>query len=107
MKDGQGTGGRAGLGPWVQTQVWNHLLFAHWAVDPAVLRPLIPAGLEVDTFEGRAWVGVAANGSPAFGPPYPSRASVSDRAGRVLSVRIDSAVSPSSAPTQPRSAGEP
>jgi uncharacterized protein YqjF (DUF2071 family) len=42
----------------VQTQVWNHLLFAHWAVDPAVLRPLIPAGLEVDTFEGQAWVGI-------------------------------------------------
>jgi uncharacterized protein YqjF (DUF2071 family) len=38
--------------------VWNHLLFAHWAVDPEVLRPLIPAGLEVDTFEGQAWVGV-------------------------------------------------
>lgn len=54
MSSGQGSG----LGPWVQTQVWNHLLFAHWAVDPAVLRPLIPAGLEVDTFAGRAWVGV-------------------------------------------------
>jgi uncharacterized protein YqjF (DUF2071 family) len=38
--------------------VWTHLLFAHWAVDPEVLRPLIPAGLEVDTFEGQAWVGV-------------------------------------------------
>lgn len=52
----QGT--RAKLGPWVQTQVWNYLLFAHWPVDPAVLRPLIPAGLEVDTFEGQGWLGV-------------------------------------------------
>ena len=58
MKDGQGQGSRPVRGPWVQTQVWNHLLFAHWAVDAAVLRPLIPAGLEVDTFEGWAWVGV-------------------------------------------------
>jgi uncharacterized protein YqjF (DUF2071 family) len=42
----------------VQTQVWNYLLFAHWPVDPAVLRPLIPAGLEIDTFAAQAWVGI-------------------------------------------------
>lgn len=37
---------------------WRDLLFAHWAVDAAVLRRLIPAGLELDLFEGRAYVGV-------------------------------------------------
>jgi uncharacterized protein len=37
---------------------WRDLLFAHWAVNAQVLRPLVPAGLEIDTFEGRAYVGI-------------------------------------------------
>jgi uncharacterized protein YqjF (DUF2071 family) len=45
-------------GPWVMTQTWNDLLFAHWPVDAAVLRAKIPAGLELDLFEGQAWLGV-------------------------------------------------
>ena len=39
-------------------QTWRHLLFAHWPVPPALLRPYLPARLEVDTFEGLAWLGV-------------------------------------------------
>jgi uncharacterized protein len=39
-------------------QTWSDLLFAHWPVDPAVLRSLIPAGLELDTFDGQAWLSV-------------------------------------------------
>jgi uncharacterized protein len=39
-------------------QEWRHLLFLHWAVDPEVLKRLLPSGLEVDTFEGRAYVGL-------------------------------------------------
>jgi uncharacterized protein YqjF (DUF2071 family) len=39
-------------------QVWNDLLFAHWPVPPEVMRPFIPPRLELDTFEGSAWVGV-------------------------------------------------
>lgn len=34
-------------------QTWKNLLFAHWAVDPALVRPLVPAGLELDLWEGR------------------------------------------------------
>lgn len=45
-------------GPWAIRMRWRELLFAHWSVDPAVLRPHIPAGLQLDTFEGRAWLGV-------------------------------------------------
>ncbi|PKL78895.1 MAG: hypothetical protein CVV27_02680 [Candidatus Melainabacteria bacterium HGW-Melainabacteria-1] len=45
-------------GPWVMTQSWCDLLFAHWPIDPALLRPLIPAGIELDTFDGKAWIGV-------------------------------------------------
>src|SRR5437870_602127 len=44
--------------PWILHQTWSKLLFAHWSLPPAVLRPLIPAALEVDTFDGAAWLGV-------------------------------------------------
>jgi uncharacterized protein len=39
-------------------QSWYDLLFAHWPVDAAMLRPHIPAKLEIDTFDGRAWLGI-------------------------------------------------
>ena len=39
-------------------QSWHNLLFAHWQVDAAELRPHIPAKLGIDTFEGKAWLGV-------------------------------------------------
>lgn len=45
-------------GPWVMAQSWHDLLFAHWPVPPDMLRPLIPASLPLDTFDGAAWVGV-------------------------------------------------
>ena len=44
--------------PWVMTQTWHNLLFAHWALSPEVLRPLVPPCFPLDTFEGQAWVGV-------------------------------------------------
>jgi hypothetical protein len=39
-------------------QRWNDLLFAHWPVSPAAMAALLPTGLELDTFDGDAWVGV-------------------------------------------------
>lgn len=44
--------------PWVMTQRWHDLLFAHWRVPAQALRALIPPALELDLFEGEAWVGV-------------------------------------------------
>ena len=44
--------------PWLMTQTWHDLLFAHWPVDASVLRPLVPAPFELDLFEGQAWVAV-------------------------------------------------
>jgi uncharacterized protein YqjF (DUF2071 family) len=38
-------------------QTWDDLLFAHWRVDPDLLRPRIPEGLELDTYDGAAWLG--------------------------------------------------
>ena len=45
-------------GPWVMAQTWHDLLFAHWPVEAAPLRPLLPAPLQIDTFEARAWLAV-------------------------------------------------
>ena len=39
-------------------QTWDTLLFAHWRVDAAALRDLIPDGLELDEHGGSAWLGV-------------------------------------------------
>lgn len=40
------------------TQRWRDLLFLHWELPLAVLRPLVPARLQLDTWEGRALVGL-------------------------------------------------
>lgn len=40
------------------TQSWRDLLFVHWEVPVDVLRPHIPTRLSIDTFEGRAWLGL-------------------------------------------------
>ena len=45
-------------GPWIMAQSWHDLLFAHWPIDASHLRPLIPAALDIDTFQGEAWIGV-------------------------------------------------
>jgi len=39
-------------------QRWHDLLFAHWRCSTSDLRALIPAPLEIDTFDGTAWIGV-------------------------------------------------
>ncbi len=44
--------------PWVMKQVWHDLLFAHWPVPVEQLRPMIPPALQLDTYEGQAWIGV-------------------------------------------------
>jgi uncharacterized protein YqjF (DUF2071 family) len=59
---------------------WAHLLFLHWAVPVEELRPLVPRELDIDTFEGQAYVGlipftmtgVRLSGFPAV--PWCSRA---------------------------------
>jgi uncharacterized protein len=47
---------------------WRGLLFAHWPVDAKGLRPLVPAGLEIDTFEGRAYLGIVPFGMEDVAP---------------------------------------
>lgn len=45
-------------GPWVMSQWWRKLLFAHWALPAESVQRLLPAGLRVHTFEGNAYVAV-------------------------------------------------
>lgn len=42
----------------VMHQNWHHLLFLHWEVPAAELQKLLPPRLTVDTFEGKAYVGL-------------------------------------------------
>lgn len=56
-------------------QRWNHLLFAHWPVDPAAVQATLPRGLAVDTFGGTAYLGIVPFAMervrPAGLPPLP------------------------------------
>lgn len=42
------------------TQRWHQLLFSHWEVDAAALKALVHPRLSIDTFEGKAFIGVVA-----------------------------------------------
>src|SRR5262249_60438685 len=37
-------------------QRWRDLLFLHWPVPRDALRPLVPRGLEIDSFAGESYV---------------------------------------------------
>ncbi len=39
-------------------QRWRQLFFLHWTFEPAAVAPLLPAGMELDLWEGRAYVGL-------------------------------------------------
>ena len=43
---------------WVMGQTWEDLLFAHWRVPVDEIRAHVPPPLEVEQFDGSAWVGV-------------------------------------------------
>ena len=40
------------------TQRWTNLAYVHWRYEPSVIQALLPEGLEVDTFDDSAWVGL-------------------------------------------------
>ncbi|MDP3274340.1 MAG: DUF2071 domain-containing protein [Deltaproteobacteria bacterium] len=59
----------------VMKQRWEELLFLHWEVPAQMLQELLPPGLTLDTFDGRAFVGLVpftmTNVRPRFVPPVP------------------------------------
>jgi uncharacterized protein YqjF (DUF2071 family) len=61
--------------PWLMTQSWHDLLFAHWPVDAALLRSRMPPGLALDLYDGQAWIAVVpfrmTNVAPRFVPALP------------------------------------
>ena len=54
---------------------WHDLLFAHWSFAPEQINALLPNGVVVDTFAGRAWVAIVpfhmSDVAPRFVPELP------------------------------------
>jgi len=42
----------------VMRQRWERLTFLHWPFEAAHVQRLLPGGLEIETFDGAAWVGL-------------------------------------------------
>ena len=42
----------------VMHQQWRDLLFLHWDIAPETVEKMLPPGLRVDTFRGRAYIGL-------------------------------------------------
>lgn len=59
----------------VMYQRWEQLLFLHWEWDAEAIQKTLPPGLYVDTFGGKAWVGLVPfymrAVRPRFLPPLP------------------------------------
>jgi uncharacterized protein YqjF (DUF2071 family) len=60
-------------GPWVHAQTWIGTAFLHWPLPVEQVRRVVPPGLPVDTWEGRAWVTLTPllvrDARPRAGPP--------------------------------------
>ena len=56
-------------------QSWQNLLFIHFPLPPETLRSLLPPQIELDTFDGQAWIGIvpfrATHTGPRWLPPPP------------------------------------
>jgi uncharacterized protein YqjF (DUF2071 family) len=61
----------------VMVHRWEQLTFLHWRYDAAVVQALLPSGLEVETCDGSAWVGLVPFLMRVGVPRRPSAASSS------------------------------
>ncbi|MGP4076208.1 YqjF family protein [Halobacillus sp. K22] len=44
--------------PWIIHQSWEHLIFMHWPVPEIDLLPFVPNELELDLYNGMAWIAI-------------------------------------------------
>jgi uncharacterized protein len=66
-------------GKWQYYQEWNNALFFHWAIPFDILRNYVPEKLELDTFNGQAYVSLVAFTMQKIRPRnLPSIACISD-----------------------------
>jgi uncharacterized protein len=60
---------------WKYYQQWHNSTFLHWIIPAEKIKELLPPGLELDTFEGNAWVSLVEfevkKMSPHYLPPFP------------------------------------
>jgi len=54
----------------IMLQRWHEISFFHWSCDPALLAPMLPEGLKVDTFDGKAWVSLTPFLLTGLRPPF-------------------------------------
>lgn len=77
---------------WAMTQSWHDLLFAHWPIEAALLRPKVPKPFELDLFDGVSWVGVVpfemTNVAPRGVPSLPGISAFAELNVRTY-VRVD------------------
>jgi uncharacterized protein YqjF (DUF2071 family) len=66
----------------IMHQDWGKLLFMHWRIREESLRPLIPERLQIDTFDGSAWIAITPftmwdiRAFPPYLPPVPGLSSM-------------------------------
>ncbi|WP_162794910.1 YqjF family protein, partial [Nonomuraea lactucae] len=53
----------------VMYQRWSHMTFLHWRYPVEAVGSLLPPGLEVEPFDGAAWVGLALFRMEGVRPP--------------------------------------
>ncbi|OLB79168.1 MAG: hypothetical protein AUI14_11155 [Actinobacteria bacterium 13_2_20CM_2_71_6] len=61
------------VGTPIMIQHWRLLTFIHWRYPADVVQSLLPDGLEVETFDGSAWIGLVPfvlAGQAGYGLPY-------------------------------------
>jgi uncharacterized protein YqjF (DUF2071 family) len=66
--------------PWIMTQTWHDVLFLHFPVDAQMLRARLPVGLQLDQYDGQAYVAVVpfhmTNMAPRGVPALPGLSSM-------------------------------
>jgi uncharacterized protein YqjF (DUF2071 family) len=78
------------VGPGLLRQDWTSITFVHWAVDPALVAGLLPAGTRPDVLDGVTYVGLIPfrlrHGGLARGPGLPFLGDFAETNVRLYSV---------------------